>query len=92
MKTHPGALTSLTSSKAQTNDSDVPQEDSSSLSAIKTPAQQDEKQTGAAEKGDDTDAPPVGVGSEAAAEPMDTTVQRVTVVTVEWLQPVSKGS
>lgn len=68
MKTHPGALTSPPSSKAQTNDSDIA-EDRSSHSANK----QDEKQ-GAAEKGESTDPPPVGVGSEVAAEPMDTTV------------------
>ncbi|KAG7241589.1 hypothetical protein INR49_025509 [Caranx melampygus] len=72
MKTHPGALTSPPSSKAQTNDSDIA-EDRSSHSANKTLAQQEERQ-GAAEKGDSTDPPPVSVGSEAAAESMDTTV------------------
>ncbi|XP_056156184.1 sal-like protein 1 [Lampris incognitus] len=71
MKTHPGAAAS-TSSKGQTNDSDVT-EHRSSHSAIKSPEKQDEKQgtTKSPEKDNSPDPPPVGVDGE---KPLDSKV------------------
>lgn len=68
MKTHPGALTAAPS-KAQTNDNDT-SEDQSSNSAKK-----EEKQvvSESPEKGVRTDPPPISVGSDEASEPTDAT-------------------
>ncbi|KAG8006114.1 Sal-like protein 2 [Nibea albiflora] len=74
MKTHPGALTNI-SSKPQANDNDIA-EDRSSHSANKNPGQQEEKQglAKSPEKGDSTDPLPASVVSSGTDKPMDTTV------------------
>ncbi|KAM9836597.1 uncharacterized protein ACBR49_019038 [Aulostomus maculatus] len=72
MKTHPEVMTNA-SSKAQTNDNDFA-ENQSSNPAKKIPAQQEVKQivTESPEKGGSTNPLPNSIGSDEAGEPIDT--------------------